>query len=175
LTSKTDLVLLAAPLELSRIGIPSQSIQFQGTNFAAGIPTTANYKFNSYRATYRYAVLEQPDWTFKVGVIGKIREASIGSSQAVISATKDNIGFVPLLHSYAERRLGDHWTLIGDFDGLAGGPGRAIDLGVRAWYQRNPTWAVQAGWRMLDGGVNTRDQYNFARFTSLTVGVAARF
>jgi hypothetical protein len=175
LSPKSDLVLLAAPLELSGTGVPGQAINFEGASFAAGTPTTANYKFNSYRATWRYALWQQPDWTFKVGFTGKIRDASIGLSQPGLSAVKDNIGFVPLLHLYGERKLGERWTLIGDFDGLAGGPGRAIDLGVRARYQINPTWGVQAGWRMLDGGVDNREQYNFARFTSFNLGIAARF
>jgi len=175
LTPTQELVLLYAPLSISGTGVLPGATPFQGTTFAGGTATAVDYRFDSYRATWRHALVDSRDWTFKLGATAKIRDARIALSQGGITAEKSNTGFVPLLHVYGERRLGERWTLIGDMDALAGGPGRAIDAGLRVRWQLNPTWAVQGGWRILDGGVDTREQFNFARFTSWTLGVAARF
>lgn len=175
LTPTQELVLLYAPLSISGTGVLPGATPFQGTTFAGGTATAVDYEFNSYRATWRYALVDGPEWTFKLGATAKIRDARIALSQGGVSAEKSNTGFVPLLHAYAERRLGERWTLVGDVDALAGGPGRAIDAGLRVRWQLTPTWSVQGGWRILDGGVDTREQFNFARFTSWTLGVAARF
>lgn len=175
LTPTQELVLLYAPLSVSGTGVLAGTTPFQGVTFAGGTATTVDYRFDSYRATWRYTLVDSPDWTFKLGATAKIRDARIALAQGGVSAEKSNTGFVPLLHAYAERRLGERWTLVGDVDALAGGPGRAIDAGLRVRWLLTPSWSVQGGWRILDGGVDTREQFNFARFTSWTLGVAVRF
>ena len=172
---KQELVAVIAPLSVSGTGeLPGPTL-FQGRNFAAGTPTTADYRFDTYRVAWRYRVVERPDWNLRVGLTGLIRDARIALSQDGTSAEKTNVGFVPLLHLYGEWRLAQRLSLVGDLDGLAGGPGRAIDLGLRLRYELTPTWSLAAGWRMLDGGVDNDEQYNFARFHSLSLGISARF
>jgi hypothetical protein len=48
-------------------------------------------------------------------------------------------------------------------DGLAGGPGRAVDAALRLGYDAGGPWMVQAGNRTLEGGADVRDVYSFAR------------
>ena len=108
---------------------------------------------------------------WKAGVTGKIRDAEITLRQGSITATKSNIGFVPLLHLYGERRLDDRSRLTFEGDGLAGGPGRAFDLSTRYVRDIDERASLFAGLRILDGGADSISSYNFARIYYLTFGL----
>ena len=60
-------------------------------------------------------------------------------------------------------------------DALAGGPGRAIDLGLRLDYQAGPCWTIGAGFRTLEGGADTDEVYNFAWFNSVVLATRISF
>jgi hypothetical protein len=175
LTPRQELRFLYAPLSLSGTGALPTVTNFQGRAFAAGVPTQADYRFDSYRATWRYRLIEDRDWTVKLGFTAKIRDARIALAQPGVAAEDSNVGLVPLAHAHVERRLGERLTLVGDLDGLAGGPGYAIDIGLRLRYRVNDALSLSAGWRMLDGGADNREQYAFARFQFWTVGLGYRF
>lgn len=175
LAPRQELRLLFAPYAVTGSAFPGGDILFQGRSFSAGSPVSARYEFNSYRATWRYTLIDDGVNTLKIGGTGKIRDARIELSQGGVTAERSNVGFVPLLHLYGERRLSPGLTGIVDFDGLAGGPGRAIDLGLLVRYGVTRDLSVQAGWRMLDGGVDTLDQFNFARLQYWSLGVGYRF
>ena len=170
LNARDDLRLLAAPLRISEQGTLRTPVNFESKSFSAGT-TTATYRFDSYRATWRRTVHESADWTVKAGITGKIRSAEITLQQGGTSASRTDIGFVPLAHLHAQRRLGDNARLIFEGDGLASSRGRAFDLSLRYAHDLRPGLAAFAGVRLLDGGANNDSIYNFARFGYLTVGV----
>ncbi|MFM8480229.1 MAG: hypothetical protein ACKOCF_03430 [Gammaproteobacteria bacterium] len=163
---------LLAPLALSEDGRSDKAIRFQGASFAAG-PIAARYQFNSWRATWRWRWIDREDLVVKVGFTAKIRDASIRLRQSALSAEKDNTGFVPLLHASVARPWGDKWMLEADIDALAGGPGYAVDAGMRLSREIAPGWSLGATARFLDGGADNDEVYAFARFTS--VGLALRW
>ena len=66
-------------------------------------------------------------------------------------------------------------TVLFDFDGLAGGPGRALDLSLKLGYQVNDDWRISLGYRGLEGGVDTDDVYNFAWFNTALLAFDYRF
>lgn len=164
--------LLLAPLALSGDGVTSVPIRFQGATFNPGV-VNARYQFNSWRASWRWRWIDRDDLIVKVGVTAKIRDASIRLRQGSRSASKDNTGFVPLLHGTFARSMGRGWSLEGDIDALAGGPGYAVDAGLRMMRPINDEWTVGATARFLDGGADNDEVYAFARFTS--VGVTIRW
>ena len=55
-------------------------------------------------------------------------------------------------------------TAIFDFEGFAGGPGRALDLALKMRYDLTDQWSIGGGYRMLEGGADTDDVYNFSWF-----------
>lgn len=175
LTDRQDLRFLVAPLGFDESGQLPGPVNFNGASFNAASPTDISYRFNSYRATWRYRVVEGDAWTVKLGVTGKIRDAEITLTQGGVTSTDSNVGFVPLLHAWAERRLGERLRLILDFDGLAAPQGRAIDFAAKVGYDITPALMVTAGWRVLDGGVDNDTVYNFARFNSGVVSLVYRF
>jgi hypothetical protein len=172
LAPRHELRLVVAPLRLSGTGSLPGPVRFQGASFGAA-PTTASYRFDSYRATWRYTVHASEGLTVKAGLTGKIRDAEITLREGGITATRSNTGFVPLLHLHAERTLGDRTRLVFEGDGLAGGPGRAFDLALRIVQDLRPGLGVFAGVRVLDGGADS-SVYNMARFPYLSAGMQWR-
>ena len=164
---------LVAPLSVSGTGPGAVPIRFEGGVFAPG-QVSADYRFDSWRATWRWRWIDREDLVVKIGATAKIRDASVRLSQGTVSARKADKGFVPLLHGAFERRLGDRWALEGDIDALAGGPGHAVDAGLRVSRELSSGWRVTGGVRWLDGGADDDEVYSFATFTSVTLGVAWR-
>lgn len=173
LNARDDLRLVAAPLRLDGQGQLGSAVMFEGQSFASGT-TSADYRFDSYRATWRRSVLESPDWTLKLGVTGKIRDAEISLRQGTTSASRTDTGFVPLLHVHAQRQLGDRARLQFDGDGLASPRGRAFDLSLRYVHDFQRGVSGFAGVRMLDGGADNDTVYNFARLHYITLGLSLK-
>ncbi len=105
----------------------------------------------------------------------KVRDAEIRLEQGSSVSFDDDVGIVPLLYMSGTYRLSDRWTLGADLDGLAGGPGRAIDLGVTLDFAISPAWGLGVDFRILDGGADTDEVYNFAQFGSAAIAVTAEF
>lgn len=166
--------LLAAPFSIDDSGTLTAPVRFQNITFAPG-PVQATYRFDSYRATYRLPLTSSANWEWYWGVTAKIRSAKIELAQGPVSASKTNTGFVPLLHFAGEARYGAHWRVSLDFDGLASPQGRAIDLGARIGYALTPSMEVFAGARVVEGGADNDDVYNFAQLNQLSLGLRARF
>ena len=169
-----ELRFVIAPLRLSGSGSLDGPVAFEGSTFAAG-PAEARYRFDSYRATWRYTVHASGSTVVKAGVTGKLRDAEIRLRQGGVTATRSDTGFVPLLHLYAETGVGERTRLVFEGDGLASGRGRAFDLSLRLVHDLRPGLSAFGGLRMLDGGADNSSIYNFARFEYLTAGVQWRW
>jgi hypothetical protein len=175
IATKHQLRFLVAPLQYTRTGELTEVVRFTDKDFAAGVSTEATYKFNSYRATYRYQFYSSPAWTWYVGGTLKVRDAEISLSQPGVSASNSNLGVVPLLNLYGDYAFADRWHLIIDFDGLASPQGRALDLGLKVNYDLGNQWMLGGGIRVLEGGADNDEVYNFAQFNYALVSVDYRF
>jgi hypothetical protein len=165
--------LLIAPLTITADGTLATSVDFAGANYTAGTPIEGSYSFNSYRASYRWRVHSGDRSAVWVGFTAKIRDASIVLTQGPTTSRTDDLGFVPLLHLAAERRLG-LLQIMFDADALAGGPGRAVDASVKMAYDLDERWSVRAGYRTVEGGADVDSVYNFAWLNSAVVSVSWR-
>jgi len=172
---KHGLRLLLAPLSYTESGIFDEDVLFAGQAYEAGIPTDATYQFNSWRLTYRYKFKNGERWQLWIGATAKIRDAKIQLRQGEITSKDDDFGFVPLLHFAADWRFAEKWHVIFDFDGLAGGPGRAFDVALKLGYDINDRWSVTAGYRTVEGGADVDEVYNFAWFNYAVVSGVVRF
>jgi len=175
LSKKHGIRLLLAPFSYTESVMLDQTIQFEGASFEQGQLTDASYKFNSWRIGYHYTMTENEHFTFRVGATLKVRDAEIRLEQGTTTAFNDDLGLVPLLYLSAKRTLHNRWTLGADLDGLAGGPGRAIDAGITLDYAVTDRWNLGVDARVLDGGADVEEVYNFARFDSLSIAVSAEF
>ncbi|MFP4620935.1 MAG: hypothetical protein ACLFM7_06455 [Bacteroidales bacterium] len=168
---KNHLIGLYAPLGVNYEGLRPFDINFQGTRFPEGQNVDGYYKFNSYRLTYRRDVLATEKWTLGVGFTAKIRDARVRLSTDELWAKKDDIGFVPLLHIFAAYDF-ECWSAYLSGDGLAGGPGRAFDFFLGGKVPLSDNLSVKAGYRILEGGADVDEVYNFTliHFASLGLG-----
>jgi len=167
--------LAVAPLRVEGKGSFDRPVEFAGAVFAADTTTEGRYKFDTYRLGYRYRLLQRSNWQFWTGAALLVRDAEIELEQADVRAADSNVGLVPLLSLAARWSFAERWAAVLDFDGLAGGPGRALDLALTLRYDVNARWQVAAGYRTLEGGVDNEDVYNFSWFNYALVSIRYRF
>jgi hypothetical protein len=176
LGDRHQLHLLFAPLSLWAEGRADRPIRYQGVDFPAGQRLEAFYRFDSYRLTYRYAVLRSARIDLDLGVTAKLRDAEIRLEGADTAVTKTDTGFVPLLSFGLRWKRWEHLTLIVDGDALAspGGQGRAEDIFIGMRWQTSRRTALSAGYRMLEGGADVDEVYNFALIHYAALGLYIR-
>jgi hypothetical protein len=167
--------LFLAPLSYTERGRFDRPVRFAGESFSATEPTEATYQFNSWRLSYRYQAIRGARWDVWVGFTAKVRDAKIELVDGDTLARDTNVGFVPLLLVEAEYRVSERWRLLGELDALAGGPGRAEDIALKVGYDLSAHWRLTGGYRMVEGGADVDEVYNFAWFHSAVVSMVYRF
>jgi hypothetical protein len=166
------LSLLYAPLSTESKGNLSNDILFEGINFPANTELTGTYKFNSYRLTYRYEIVLKPKFEFGLGFTAKIRDAKIAVSSAALESEKVNVGFVPIINFRLLWKVDDKLGILLEGDALAAPQGRAEDVMIAATYRLNERIGFKAGYRLLEGGADNNEVYNFALFNYASVGLS---
>jgi hypothetical protein len=172
ISSRHGLRALAAPLSIAESSVLSSPVTFEGSVFDAGESTEAKYRFNSWRLSYAYRFRQSPKWAWWIGFTAKVRDAEIELVQDGRSATKTDVGFVPLLHLRGVYALTTRSSLVLDVDALAGGPGRAEDASIKLCYDVNERWRICAGYRTIEGGADVDEVYNFAWLHYAVVSVS---
>jgi hypothetical protein len=175
LKSRHTFSLLYAPLETRSRGSVDKDIFFKGQIFSANTPLRSIYKFNSYRLTYRYNIAQKPRFEFGLGFTAKIRDASILLSSADEISFKNNVGFVPIINFRLLWQVHDKVGLLLDGDALAAPQGRAEDISLAATYTFSDNLRIRAGYRILEGGADNDEVYNFALFHYALAGISYTF
>ncbi len=173
--SRHTLSLLYAPLETTSEGSVKNDIIFEGEVFPANTELVGTYKFNSYRFTYRYDIVQKPKFEFGLGLTAKIRDAKIALSSSGLYSEKTNVGFVPIINFRLLWKLNDKFGLLLDGDALAAPQGRAEDVLIAATYKLSENFRLRAGYRILEGGADNDEVYNFALFHYASVGMSYTF
>jgi hypothetical protein len=175
LTPRQSVRLLAAPLRIEQTFTPSEPVSFQGLEFPAGVPADSSYRFDSYRATWYWRFAPKGKWSFRLGATLKMRSAEIGLSGAPGSATRDDLGVVPLLYAYARYQATDRLAVELEADALAAPQGRAEDVSLKGVYRISDRVEIDLGYRLLEGGADNDEVYTFALFHYAVAGVRFRF
>jgi hypothetical protein len=174
LTDRSTLFLLAAPLEIEASGETPRDIYFQGETFPAGQNVDALFRFDSYRLTYRYDLYRTGKLELALGLTAKIRDAEISLSGPNAQSKKTNVGFVPLLNFSLHYNLTDRLGLLLDGDALAAPQGRAEDVLAALTYAHSDRLQLRVGYRVLEGGADNDEVYNFALLHYAAIGVTLR-
>lgn len=164
-----------APLQFSGTGSFGTPVRFAGSTFAPGTATDSDYRFNSYRLTYRYLAYESERWRLRIGATAFIRDAKVELRQPGVTASDSDVGFVPLLSANLEYLLAPGWTAVVDFDGLVSTQGRAIDAAAKIRYDLTDTWFLTAGYRVFEGGVDNGERFAFGWYNFAIVSLGVRF
>jgi len=173
--SRHNISLLYAPLTVKSNGSTTFPIEFEGETFPANTPIDASYTFNSYRITYRYDFVKKPKFEFGLGFTAKIRDAEISLNGQGISASKSNVGFVPIINFRLNWKLNDKMGALLEGDALAAPQGRAEDVLIAGTYNLSDHLLIRFGYRILEGGADNDEVYNFALFHYASFGAAYTF
>jgi len=169
--TRHTLSLLYAPLETESKGNVPYEIFFEGATFPANTDLTGTYKFNSYRFTYRYEIVLKPKFEFGLGFTAKIRDAKIAVASAGLESEKVNVGFVPIINFRVLWKPYEKFGVLLEGDALAAPQGRAEDVSIAATYRFSDRIGFKAGYRLLEGGADNDEVYNFALFNYAMVGL----
>ncbi len=175
LSRRHEFSLLYAPLSLKAAGVIPGPVFFEGVQFPAGTEIDGLYTFNSYRLTYRYRLVDKPRLGLDVGFTAKIRDAEIALESPDLFSSKTNVGFVPLLHARLLWDWSERLGMILEADGSAAKQGRAEDVLLALTWRPAPGWRLRAGYRMVEGGADVDEVYNFAWIHYLAAGASYSF
>jgi hypothetical protein len=173
--SKHTLSVFAAPLSVHASGSIDKPIKFNGDDFPANIPLKGVYRFNSYRLTYRYDFIRKEKLRIGIGFTAKIRDAAISVEGNNQKSEKTNVGFVPLINFRLEWFFSNKLSLLLDGDAAAASQGRAEDVLLALQLNLNQNLALKAGYRILEGGADVEEVYNFALIHFIVAGLTYRF
>ena len=169
--SRHTISLLYAPLRVKSSGTSDMKIDFNGVSFPPNSDLNAVYKFNSYRITYRYDIVKRPKFEFGLGFTAKIRDADISLSDGVLSSSKTNVGFVPVINFRLYWLIHEKLGMLLEGDALAAPQGRAEDVQLAATYKLEDYFMIRLGYRILEGGADNNEVYNFALFHYASLGI----
>ncbi len=162
---------LYAPLQFETKGQFNEPIRFGNEIFDTQDQTTVTYKFNSYRLTYRYVFLEKEKIKIGAGLTGKIRDARVAFSTDAKTDETTDVGFVPLINFSIEFLPNDPLSFIIIGDALVGPQGRAEDVFAGVNYTVNESIKFKGGYRILEGGADVDQVYNFSLIHYGALGV----
>lgn len=165
------LSLLFAPLALRYEGVFGQELRFQETTFGPNDLLNVRYQFNSYRLTYRYNFPRTQRFRFGLGATAKIRDAAV----QVNGVAKTNVGFVPLINFRAEWIAKERLSVVLQGDALVAPQGRAEDVSLTAEFYPSQLLTFKVGYRILEGGADNDEVYNFSLVHYGLLGVIVTF
>lgn len=175
INSRHTISVLYAPLEAKSTGSIPRDVFFEGVEFPANMELEGTYKFNSYRLTYRYDIVKNPGFEFGLGLTAKIRDARIALSSPDLASEKTNIGFVPIINFRLMWDIDDKFGFLLYGDALAAPQGRAEDVLIAATLKLSDRIRARAGYRILEGGADNDEVYNFSLFNYASIGITYTF
>ena len=164
LNNKHHFSILYAPLKSLVTGTIDRDILYDGKDFKANIPLEATYKFNSYRLTYNRRIIDDNKFKFGLGLSAKIRDAGTSLKNKELLSENFSIGFVPLINVLSDWNISQKVGMNFLGEGIIASKGRAIDLSLSGRYNFTKGLQGNIGYRLLEGGVDGTNRYNFVRF-----------
>ncbi len=166
---------LYAPLKIQETSTLENDILFDGKNFKAYTPIEAVYQFNSYRFTYNRILLSKNYFKFGVGLSAKIRDAGVSLKNKEFYRENFSIGFVPLINLIANWDIPQKMGINFFGEVIVASKGRAIDLSLSGRYSFTKNLQGNIGYRLLEGGANGTNRYNFIQLHFIYVSLNYSF
>jgi len=170
IADKHTVELTAAPLVVESMGLNLPVVNFENEEFS-GEGTTGRYQFNTYRLSYRYRFIGKEKFQLDAGATLLVRDAEISLSQNDVFATNTDLGFVPLLSLDTRYFFKPTISLALKAEALIGPVGRAEDVFLGLVYQPDSRLGLRAGYRLIEGGADVNQVYNFAFFHFADIGL----
>ena len=166
---------LVAPLTIKSSGKLEEDVRYSKRTYPEGAAVDVTYKFNSYRLTYRYNFISTEKLIFGAGLTAKVREANITFRNAEGSSDYPDLGVVPLVNFFLHWKPTTMFGLLVEGDALGTNKGRAEDIFAGATVNLSKYFALKGGYRLLEGGANVTDNYNFTWVNYAAIGAIVSF
>jgi hypothetical protein len=166
---------LVAPLRINATGIIDRNIDYNGVSFTEGESLNSRYCFDSYRLSYSYRLVQANRFGLDIGFTAKIRDAAIEIKSDSQSSEKTNTGFVPLINFELDWSFSSRFGLLIEGDALAAPQGRAEDVLIALYTKANDKIRLRLGYRLLEGGADNDEVYNFTLVHYVTAGLTFSF
>lgn len=170
IADKHTVELTAVPLTVESKGLNLPLVRFEDTDFT-NENTDGRYQFNTYRLSYRYRFVDREKFQLDAGASLLVRDAEISLTQNGVTASNTDLGFVPLLSLDTRYMFNPKLSLALKADALVGPVGRAEDVFLGLVYQASSRVGIHAGYRVIEGGADVDQVYNFAFFHFAAVGL----
>jgi hypothetical protein len=161
LNGKNHFSILYAPLKILVTGTIGKNILFDGKSFKANRPIEAVYKFNSYRITYNRRIISKGNFKIGLGFSAKIRDAGVSLKNRELLSESFSVGIVPLINVLAKWDISQKMGIDFFGEGIIVSKGRALDLSLSGRYCFTKNLKGNIGYRILEGGVDGTNRYNF--------------
>lgn len=174
---KNIIEITAAPLAFAYEKNNASAIVFGEHTFGEnGISVTGRYEFNTYRLSYRYQFIDAHRWSLSAGGTALLRDASISLSENGLREKTTDLGVVPLLSFDLRYKYSKEIELLLKGDALVGSQGRAEDILLGVQYDFKPQGlSARAGYRIIEGGADVSQVYNFSLIHFASVGLQYSF
>ena len=163
INGKNHFTVLYAPLKIIVTSTIEKDILFDGEYFKANIPIEAVYKFNSYRLTYNRRIISKDNFKFGLGLSAKIRDAGVSLKNRDLLIENFSVGFAPLINLLVNWDISKKMGVDFFGEGIIASKGRAIDLSLSGRYSLTKNLQGNIGYRLLEGGADGTNRYNFIR------------
>jgi hypothetical protein len=174
-SEKHSMAFTVAPLRLGAKGSVDKDVTFDNATFPAGAQLNAEYRFDSYRLTYRYDFHRASQLKAGVGLTAFVRDAEIRLEGGRQSASKANVGFAPLINFNLEWMPAERFLLVMNGDLLASSQGRAEDVLLALKYRSSDNLSLYMGYRIIEGGSDNDEVYTFSLLNFVAAGVTWTF
>jgi len=174
--NKNVIELTAAPLAFDYTKNDNSLINFGENQFGATGSVDGRYEFNTYRASYRYVWIDKDKWYFDAGASVLIRDARISLQEDNTAEETTDLGFVPLISFDLRYHCSESLSFLLKGDALVGTQGRAEDVLIGINKQIfNEHFNLRAGYRIIEGGADVSQVYNFSLIHFAAVGLSYQF
>lgn len=175
LNSKHRFAVTVVPLSFDYEKNGNDLINFEEGFFGAN-NVTGSYQFNTYRATYRYRLVNREKTKVELGLTGLLRDAKIQLTEGNTTKKNTDLGVVPLVSFYLNQSFSPNFSAELSGDALVGPQGRAEDIfaGFRINLLQDKV-QTKVGYRIIEGGADVDQVYNFSLFHFASVGLSATF
>ena len=163
--------LTAAPLVVEAENYNNPSTLFFEDQEFNGDNINGRYQFNTYRFSYRYRIYNREKFMLDLGATLLTRDAEISITQGNSFTNNTDLGFVPLLSFHTEYACQPNFSFLLKGDALVGPQGRAEDVFLGVRYNPIENIGIRAGYRIIEGGADVDQVYNFALFHFASAGL----
>ena len=165
LDKKNEVFIQFSPYEMRVIGNLSRDTNFDGHTYLAS--TTDNtfmaYRWNEYRTRWRYKLIDNKDFLFKLGLGVSISDNEVELSELTGSQTTSTISslvVLPIGHIHTGLKVGTQSELYAEIDAGAIANEYILDTTIQYKYKLSKHWDIAAGYRYQSMRIDSSGLYN---------------